>query len=90
MSGRSLLLYQFPKRVMKTDYNNCHGISLLLTSYKILSNNLLSRLSPHIDKIIGNYQCGFRHSRSTTDQIFCIHQILVKNGSTMRQYIGYS
>jgi hypothetical protein len=26
---------------------------------------------------------------STTDQIFCIHQILEKSGSTMRQYISY-
>jgi hypothetical protein len=39
---------------------------------------LLSRLNPYIDKIIGNQQCGFRHNRSTTDQIFCIRQILEK------------
>jgi hypothetical protein len=30
----------------KTVCNNCRGISLLSTSYKILSNVLLSRLSP--------------------------------------------
>jgi hypothetical protein len=30
----------------KTDCNNYHGMSLLSTSYKILSNILLSRLSP--------------------------------------------
>jgi hypothetical protein len=56
------------------------GISLLSTSHKILSNNLLSNLSPytHIDEIIGDHQCGFRCNRSTNDQIFCIHQILVK------------
>jgi hypothetical protein len=33
----------------KTDYSNYCGISLLSTSYKILSNILLSRLSPYID-----------------------------------------
>jgi hypothetical protein len=44
----------------------------------ILTNILLSRLSPYIDEIIGNRQCGFRRNRSTTDQIFCIHQILEK------------
>jgi hypothetical protein len=47
-------------------------------TYKILSNILLSRLSPCIDKIIGDLQCGFRRNRSTTDQIFYIRQILEK------------
>jgi hypothetical protein len=31
-----------------------------------------------IDEIIGDHQCGFRRNRSTTDQIFCIRQILEK------------
>jgi hypothetical protein len=44
----------------------------------MLSNILLSRLSPNIDEIIGDHQCAFRHNRSTTDQIFCIRQILEK------------
>jgi hypothetical protein len=43
----------------KTDCNNYHGISLLSASYKMLSNILLSRLSPYIDEIIGDHQCGF-------------------------------
>jgi hypothetical protein len=52
---------------------------MLSTSYKILSNILLSRLSPHIDEIIGYHRCGFRRKRSTSDQIFCIRLILDKN-----------
>jgi hypothetical protein len=44
----------------------------------ILSNILLSRLSPYIDEIIWDHRRGFRCNRSTTDQIFCIHQILEK------------
>jgi hypothetical protein len=44
----------------------------------MLSNILLSRLSPYIDEIIGDYQCGFRRNRSTSDKIFCIRQILEK------------
>jgi hypothetical protein len=36
-----------------------NGISLLSTSYKILSNILLSQLSPYIDDIFGHHQCGF-------------------------------
>jgi hypothetical protein len=61
----------------KTDCNNYRGISLLSTSYNI-SSNILSWLSPYIDEIIGDHQCGYQCNRSTTDQIFCIRQILEK------------
>jgi hypothetical protein len=60
------------KKGDKTDCNNYRGISLLSTPYKILSNILLSRLSPYVDEIIRDNQCGFRRNRPTTDQIFCI------------------
>jgi hypothetical protein len=61
------------KKGDKTDCNNYRAISLLSTS-----NILLSRLVPYIDEIIVDHQCGFRHNRSTTDQIFCIRQIQEK------------
>jgi hypothetical protein len=61
------------KKADKTDCSNYWGISLLTTS-----NILLCKLIPYADKIIGDHQCGFRHNRSTTDQIFYIHQILEK------------
>jgi hypothetical protein len=61
-----------------TDYLNYRGISLLSTSCKILSNILLSKLSPYIDEIIGDHHCVFRRNSSTTNQIFCIRQILEK------------
>ena len=48
------------------------------TTYKILSNILLSRLIPYAKEIIGDHQCGFRRNRSTIDHIFCICQILEK------------
>jgi hypothetical protein len=64
--------------VRDSDCNNYRGISLLSTSYKILTNILLSRLVLYIDEIIWDHQCGFRRNRSTTDQIFCIRQILEK------------
>ena len=60
----------------KTDCNNYRGISLLLTTYKILSNILLSRLIAYAEEMIGDHQCGFRRNRSTTDHIFCIRQML--------------
>jgi hypothetical protein len=66
------------KKGDKTDCSNYWGISFLPTSYKMLSNNLLSRLSPCVGETTGDHQCGFRHNRSTTNQIFCIRQILEK------------
>jgi hypothetical protein len=47
------------KKGDKTDCSNCQGISLLSTSYKILSNSFLCRLIPCADEIVGDHQCGF-------------------------------
>jgi hypothetical protein len=58
--------------------SNCRGISLLSTAYKILSNILLARLTPYVNEIIGDHQCGFCRNRSTMDQIFYVRQILEK------------
>ena len=66
------------KKGNKTDCNNYRGISFLPTTYKILSNIVLSRLIPYAKEIIGDHQCGFRRNRSTIDHIFCIRQILEK------------
>ena len=66
------------KKGDRMECNNYRGISLLSTSYKILSNILLSRTTPYADKIMGEYQCGFKRNRSTVDHIFCIWQILEK------------
>ena len=63
------------KKGDRMDCNNYRGISLLSTSYKILSNILVSRMTPYANEIIGEYQCGFRRNRST--------------GSTIRMYISY-
>jgi hypothetical protein len=62
----------------KTKCSNYRGISLLPTSYKILSNILLCRLSSCADEIIGDHQCGFQRNRSATDHVFYIRQILEK------------
>ena len=70
--------------------SNYRGISLLLTTYKILSNILLSRLTPYAEEITGDRQCGFRSNRSATDHIFCISETLEKKkGTTMKQCFNY-
>jgi hypothetical protein len=53
----------------KSDCTNYRDISFLSTSYKIVSNILLARLTPCADENIGDHQCEFLHNRSTTDKI---------------------
>jgi hypothetical protein len=73
-SGISLIL----ARVIKLTVVSKEGISLPPTTYKILSNILVSGLTPYVDEIIGDQKCGFRSNRSTPDQILCIRQVLAK------------
>ena len=68
----------YHKKGDKTDCNNHRGISLLPTTYKILSSILLSRLISYAEEVIGDHQCGLRRNRSTIDHIFCIRQLLEK------------
>jgi len=64
------------KKGNKTDCSNYRGISVVPTTYKILSDILLPSLKLYVDEIIRDHQCGFRRNRSTTDHVFCIRQIL--------------
>jgi hypothetical protein len=77
----------------KTDCSNYQDISLLSTSYKILSHILLSKLTPNADEITGDHQFEFQHNRSTTVQIFYIQHILEKkwvyNGTMHKLLIDF-
>ena len=66
------------KKCDKTDCSNDRGISLLSTTYKILSNILLSRLTPYAEEIICYHQHEFQCNRSITGYIFCNCQIFEK------------
>jgi hypothetical protein len=44
----------------RNECNNYRDISLLSTSYDILSKTLLSRLSPYVNRIIGVINVGFK------------------------------
>jgi hypothetical protein len=91
-SPRSIFV-SIHKKGDETDCSNYRGISLLSTSYKVLSNILFSRLIPCADGIIVDHQCDFRRNRSTTDQMFCISQILEKkweyNGTVHQLFIDF-
>jgi hypothetical protein len=81
------------KKGDKTDCNNYCGISLLSTACKILSSILLARLTPYVNKVIGDHQYVFCHNRSTMDQMFYIQQILEKkweyNGMVHQLFIDF-
>ncbi|KMQ83699.1 endonuclease-reverse transcriptase [Lasius niger] len=66
------------KKGDKKECKNYRGISVLNSAYKILSFILCERLKPYLDDNIGDYQCGFRPGKSTTDQIFTLRMILEK------------
>ena len=62
----------------KFDCSNYRGIALLPVAYKILSIEIYDRLIKWAEKIIGEYQSGFRPGRSTVDHIFYLRMVLEK------------
>ena len=66
------------KKGDRTECGNYRGICILTVGDKIVAKLLYNRLKRHSENIIGDYQSGFRASRSTIDQIFILRQILEK------------
>jgi hypothetical protein len=88
--GMESIIIHIYKKGNKTDCKNYRGISLLHTTYNILSNILLSRLNPYAEIFTGDHECGFDLNSSSVEHVFCIHQILEKNGNTIKQCIRSS
>jgi hypothetical protein len=63
------------KKGDERECSNYRGISVSSTTYTILSNVLLSRLTPCAKEITEDHPRGFR---STNSHIFCIRHILEK------------
>ena len=56
---KELIIVPIYKKGDKTDCNNYRGLSLLPTTYTILTNILLSRITPYAEEITGDHHCGF-------------------------------
>jgi hypothetical protein len=65
------------KKGDKTDCSNYRGI-YRPTTYKVVFNILLSRLTPYAEEIIGDHLCGFQRNRSTIDHILRVRLIFKK------------
>jgi len=53
---KEFIIVPIYKKGDKTDCSNFRGISLLPTMYRILSNVMLSILTPYAEEIIGDHQ----------------------------------
>jgi hypothetical protein len=60
------------KRGDRDRCENYRGITLGNAAYKILSNIILGKIKPYIEKVMGDYQNGFRDRRSVIDNIFAL------------------
>ena len=70
------LIIPLHKKGSKLECSNYRGISLLNITYKILTKLITKTLGQYTENILGDYQCGFRQNRSTTDHIFTIRCLL--------------
>jgi sorting nexin-29 len=75
----SAIICPVHKKGNKMECNNYRGISLLNITHKIFAQLVAKLLEPYVQEILGDYQCGFRKGRSTTDQIFSLRMILEKS-----------
>jgi sorting nexin-29 len=76
--SHTAIICRIHKKGDKLQCSNYRGTSLLNVCYKILINILHKRLEPYAEEILGDYQCGFRRGRSTTDQLFTSRLVLEK------------
>jgi hypothetical protein len=78
------------KKADKTDCRNYHGTSLLPTSYKILSNILLSRIIPDADEIIGITNVDFYVIGQQLIRPSIFFRYRRKRGSVIVQYNSWA
>jgi len=72
------LYAQYTKEVDRNKCDNHREITFLSCIYKVVSSIMGNRLREYAEKIIGDYQNGFRTNRGTNDNIHIFRQVKEK------------
>ena len=67
------LIITLPKKGNLQLYQNYRSISLISHPSKVMLRGILNRLKPQAEEIIAEEQAELRAGRSTTEQIFSLH-----------------
>jgi len=67
---KEIIIVPIHNRGDKDRCENYRSIALGNAAYKILSNMILGKIKPHIEKVIRDYQNAFRDGRYVIDNIF--------------------
>lgn len=67
-----------PKKDELTRCDNYRAITLLSIAYKLTTYLIYKKVEKIYEEALGEYQCGFRKDRSTTNQLFTIRHLLEK------------
>ena len=66
----------FKNKGSRRDAANYRGLSIMSTMSKIIIAVIISRIRNTYEKIVSNFQFGFRSNRSTTDAIFILQNAI--------------
>ena len=66
----------FKNKGSRSDAANYRGLSIMSTCSKIIIAIIISRIRSTYERIISNFQYGFRSNRSTTDGIFILQNAI--------------
>ena len=69
---KETIIVPIHKRGDRDRCENYRGIALGNAAYKILSNIMLGNIKPYIEKVLRDYQNGFRDGRSVLNKIFAL------------------
>ena len=66
----------FKNKGSRSDAANYRGLSIMSTCSKVIIAIIISRIRRTYERIISNFQFGFRSNRSTTDAIFILQNAI--------------
>jgi hypothetical protein len=69
---KDTIIVSIYKKGVRDMCENYRGIGIGNAAYKILSNIILKKIEPYIEKITWDYQNGFRDGRSVINNIFAL------------------